>query len=98
MTGEQLKMEGLDRVEENNQRWVDKMRERAIEMCLVMGEVSSDELRYWADAANCHPEHQNAWGAVFRGTAWVFTGRWKKSTYKSNHAREIKIWRYQGDS
>ena len=94
MTGEQLKLDGLNRVEENNQAWVDKIRERAIEMCLVMGEVSSDELRYWADAANCHPEHPNAWGAVFRGKCWRPIG-YKRSTYKSNHARRITIWRYE---
>jgi hypothetical protein len=30
-------------------------------------------------------------GSIFRG--WTFTGKRIRSTRKSNHAREIKIWR-----
>lgn len=95
MNGEQLKIEGINRVEKNNQAWIEKMRERAIELNSISGSVSTDELRFWADAINSHPEHPNAWGSIFAGKKWKPIG-YKKSRYKSNHARRITIWRYIG--
>jgi len=32
-------------------------------------------------------------GALFRGAEWEFTGQRVLSSRKSNHAREIKVWR-----
>ena len=33
-------------------------------------------------------------GSVFRQACWEFTGQRIRSSRKSNHAREIKVWRY----
>lgn len=35
----------------------------------------------------------NAAGAIFRGKAWVWTGRVVKSSRKSNRARILRVWR-----
>ena len=38
----------------------------------------------------------NSAGSLFKGRQWEFTGERIKSTRKSNHSREIKVWRYVG--
>jgi len=60
---------------------------------MMNGSVSADDLRRYADKHNDQPGHVNAWGSVFRGAGWRMVGR-MKSTIPSNHAREIKVWRW----
>lgn len=37
-------------------------------------------------------------GSLFRGyNNWEFTGKRVKSSRKTNHAREIRVWRYIGE-
>lgn len=95
MEGQQLKLKGISRVEGNNQEWLDWIREVAITYSQLHDQVTSDDLRRRADAQGYHPNHPNAWGAVFHGKHWRVVGRCK-SKYLSNHAREIKVWRYVG--
>ena len=38
----------------------------------------------------------NAAGSIFRGKDWEFTGERVNSQRKTNHSREIKVWRYVG--
>ena len=38
----------------------------------------------------------NAAGSIFRGSDWEFTGERINSQRKTNHSREIKVWRYVG--
>lgn len=92
--GQMLKEKGLDSVERNNRRWVDVMREVALKIWEEAGWVTVDQLRRYADDHKFQPQHQNAWGAIFRGKHWRCTGR-TKSTYASNHAREVKVWIYE---
>ena len=35
-------------------------------------------------------------GSLFKSACWEFTGRRVLSRKTSNHARELKVWRYQG--
>ena len=93
--GTQLKLAGLNQVADNNEDWLFRVRNVARKVSASQGHVSSDELRTWTDLANDHPLHQNAWGAVFKGKGWKLVGR-KQSTYKSNRAREIRVWRWEG--
>ena len=90
--GEQLKIDGLDRVATSNAEWLTWIRKHARYTCHKQGTVSADDLRTIADRHNRHPHHPNAWGAVFRGSEWELTG-YKKSRYVSNHARRIAVWR-----
>jgi hypothetical protein len=109
--GEAGKAEGLDRVSQTNQTWVGVLREVAIRKSNENGEVFIDDLRRWANSeglsasdfcdrcsngTDCDRVHKNAWGAVFRGKDWAFTGEYRKSKYASNHARHCKVWKYVG--
>jgi hypothetical protein len=89
--GEQLKLDGLSSVANNNADWLDWIRSEAIYIAQERGQVCSDDLRVLADLCNHHPTHPNAWGAVFLGGDWCAIG-YRKSKYKSNHARRIVVW------
>ena len=91
--GEILKIEGLDLVESHNESWIDAVRRHAAIISRQRGCVSAVELRLWADAVGWHPEHPNAWGAVFRGKEWTPVG-YRKTEHAQGHAREIKVWRH----
>jgi len=56
--------------------------------------VTSDDVRRWAEEAEDHPHHPNAWGAIFRGNDWTSLGL-SSSEVASNHARRIFIWKYE---
>ena len=88
------KRKGQDRVESNNQTWVDCMRSIAIEVYKEKGEVCIDDLRTWADDHKFYPLHPNAWGSVFRGKNWVPIG-YRQSSYPSNRGHRNTVWRYQ---
>ncbi len=92
--GDMLKRYGLDLVETHNPDFVHLVRGYAKEYSLLNGHVTSDDCRLWANLNNIYPLHPNAWGAVFRGPSWSVVGR-TKSRIPSNHAREIKVWRYE---
>lgn len=94
LDGINRKDEGISRVEQNALGFVEIMRGYAIECSDNMGWVTSDELRVYADRHGIRPHHKNAWGAVFRGRNWKVIGR-KQSEYPDNHAREIKIWKWE---
>lgn len=74
-----------------NEAFIQTMRNFARMIVNDQGKVSTDDLRLVADELKLRPAHHNAWGAIFRGKEWVCIGR-KKSGYKSNNSREIKIW------
>jgi hypothetical protein len=111
-SGAALKEEGLGLVEDKNSDWVRLLRAKAVEIAIEHGEVHIDDLRRFADAEGLAPEqfcdkcleggcdrlHKNAWGAVFRGKNWIFTGRYRKSEYTTNHTRECKVWMYADHS
>jgi hypothetical protein len=89
--GEAARDEGVALVSENNPTFVEIMREAARVLARKNGSVCSDDLRAYAQMCGIEPEHQNAWGAIFRGQEWVVVGR-RKSRLTSNHAREIRVW------
>jgi hypothetical protein len=86
-----LKNIGLDAVEHSSRDWVQYMREAAIEVAKESGSVDADYVRACSRFMNFHPHSPNAYGAIFRGKRWKCIGR-KKSTWPSNHAREIRVW------
>ena len=110
--GAARKKSGLDTVSDTNSDWVRLLRAKAVEIAIETGEVHIDDLRRYADAEHLAPEmfceqckeggcdrvHKNAWGAVFRGKSWIFTGRYRKSDYTTNHTRECKVWMYADHS
>jgi len=93
--GMRLRDRGLDAVEDHNMSWVDRMRWVARRICDEEFTVSADDLRDYVHRNNDHPDHPNAWGAIFRQKGWRMVG-YKKSAAPSAHAREIKIWTWVG--
>ena len=94
-TGEILREVGVDRVEESSSEFVATMRLLAVKISEDRGSVTSDDLRKIAEERGLRPCHRNAWGAIFRGKGWRVVGR-RKSELASNHAREIRVWKWEG--
>lgn len=88
--------EGIERVYNNNEDWVNMARLEAIRICHAQGYVSSVDLRYWADRTGQHPRHPNAWGSIFRGKVWAHTGEWVPCEHADGHARHVRVWEYVG--
>ena len=88
-----LKATGMDAVENSNITWVELMRSHAIWTCAADGSVTADDVRKYAREIDWQPDSPNAYGAIFRGKRWQCIGR-KKSEAPSNHAREIRVWRW----
>ena len=38
----------------------------------------------------------NSAGSLFRNRDWTFSGDWHRSTRKTSHARDIKVWKFNG--
>ena len=91
---QELKVQGLDTVEESHLPFVQRMRHVAIRIAGYRGWVTSDDLRAYAALNGLAPAHSNAWGAVFRGPQWKVIGRCK-SAVPENHHRTICVWQYE---
>jgi len=90
------KEEALDLLEDANQGWLQVMRDAARLIYFFNGEVTSDDLRKFADTYDFHPPTSNkAFGAIFRGPAWEAVG-FTTSKLPTSHARPIRVWRYIG--
>lgn len=91
--GQRRKQAGLNALETSHADFMETFRQVAIRISNRDGFVSTDEVRAEADLMGLEPDHQNAWGGLFRGPHWLEVGR-KRSTIPGNHHREIRIWRY----
>ena len=85
--------QGIRSVGVNSGVFVPALRSVARAISEDKGQVSSDELRAWAARHQIRPHTSHAWGAIFRGKQWQCIGR-KKSSFVSNHGRQIHVWRY----
>ena len=87
--------EGLRRLEAHHPDFLAEVRAWARRISAHRGWVSSDDLRVEAEARGLKPVHPNVWGAVFREAGWKEVGR-RASAFITNHAREIRMWRWTG--
>ena len=96
--GDLLKQYGIDRVASHNPEFIATIVKQANIFGQQFGEVTSDDLRLWANLHDIYPDHSNAWGAVFRELGrdprWTRSG-FTKSQIPSNHARIISVWKYE---
>ena len=92
--GEILKKQGQAAVIAGSLSFVQFMQAQAVEISDKCGFVSSDNLRVSAEELGLVPHHPNVWGGIFRGPHWKQVGR-KKSAIVGNHAREIRLWRWE---
>ncbi len=95
--GAALKDQGLAAVSVNADNFLRLMRATARRISDESGFCSTDNLRVIADRLGLVPHHPNAWGAIFTGKHWKEIGR-QKSKYPGNHAREIRVWRWEEES
>lgn len=93
-SGEARKESGLDMVIANDLWLAGILREYAMTVSAKSGFVTSDNLRVYADQMGYKPHSPNFWGGIFRGLKWKIVGR-QRSAIPGNHAREIKVWRYE---
>lgn len=93
--GLKLAIQGQDSVANNNRVWFEWACS-AIERLESGATVDSDWLRRHCEIHDYQPGHSNAIGSVFisllKKNAIVRVGQ-KKSTFTSNHAREIKVYK-----
>lgn len=95
--GQRLKEAGMDKVACHNECFVHTMREYAKRQCKLYGMVTTDDLRMHATAYGLYPNHPNAWGSILKGKGWTAIGR-QPSKLPGNHHREIRVWKWSGDS
>lgn len=92
------KDEGMKIAAEAQPTLLDKCREVAVEIAMDRPDrkVSSDDVGIVMLQRHNVSGLGPVGGSIFRGPNWVFTGERVRSTRTTNHAREIKVWRYTG--
>lgn len=92
LQGELLRDEGIDKVSDNNQVFIETMRGYARMIIRNSGSVTTDSLRVIADQIGLEPNSHQAWGAIFRSKEFEACG-YTHSRVPSNHGRLIRRWR-----
>jgi len=84
-----FKERGITAVAGNNRHFLTTARNIAIALCKQNGSVTADDVR-----RNCplEPLHPNAWGGIFRGKQWRFTGQFKQSDLVSRRGGYQRVW------
>lgn len=92
---EQLKADGIQRVKEHSESWVNGAMGAIILLLRAQETITADDLRdslgAWAP-----PPHPNAIGAAFNVAAkagLIERDGFVKSTHPNNHGRFISVWR-----
>lgn len=96
---QQAKEEGMRVAAENRSDALDLARAVAAKLGRTQRFVSADDVARAYEAQYGVPmavELGPAAGSIFKGRHWVFTGRRVQSTRLKNHARELKVWEFQG--
>lgn len=89
---EDRKSEGMRRAAEARSSPLEVARQVAVELCRLNGETHADEVGRVLAERHGIKSLGPAAGSVFKG-AFEFTGRRVRSARKTNHARELKVWR-----
>ena len=97
-TGLNAKREGMARAADGQPALLDIAREIAVELALgdPHQETNADQVGIRMMNLGYPRSIGPAAGSIFRGSEWEFTGRRKLSSRITNHARELKIWRFVG--
>tara|TARA_R100001015_G_C4603450_1_gene158407 strand:+ start:910 stop:1233 length:324 start_codon:yes stop_codon:yes gene_type:complete len=98
--GERLKKQGMSLAanQEGKPCLLDVARHyaRIIAIQSYNNEVNADDVFRLMSQEGITEKLGAAAGSLFKGKEWEFTGKRVKSQRTSNHAREIKVWRYVG--
>ncbi len=87
-TGEQLKQAGMAQAAQNRAVLLEEARNIALVLAATNGQVTADDISEKI-RINLGP----ASGSIFKTPDFEFTGQRVASKLKSNHARELKVWR-----
>lgn len=83
----------LEQVGGNAGTWTDRARSVARRLARERGSVTADEVRLVMEAAEDHPHHFNAYGAVFgKGSGMTWTGRFRRSALVRGHGNLQRVW------
>ena len=82
--------EGIERVSVSNSVFLKKARGTARLILETKNEITSDDVRRSCPFVPAHP---NAWGAIFKCKDFEPTGEFRPSTFITNHARAVRVWR-----
>ena len=82
--------QGLQDVADNNGHFLMVARDIAKRLAAVNGTVTMDDVRR---RCPLDPLHPGAYGAVFRGKDWVFTGVYVQSQKVSRRGGMQRVWR-----
>ena len=78
--------EGIRKVAENNEEFLDLARRTAVAICELRGCVTSDEVR---EAMPLVPKHPNAYGAIFKDKRFEWTGQFIQSTFQAKSSLSV---------
>lgn len=79
----------------NCDRFIDRMRWVAKDIAEAEGQVSSDDLREYADEHRIKPSTPNAWGQILNDKRFRETHR-EPSRWPSNNRRKIGVYMWIG--
>ena len=90
-----LRDAGKDRAATERRELLGVAQEYAVNLCRFLTvPITADEVYDAMAVTERHPERLgNAWGSVFKGPEWEWTGEWRQSTRVSNRGRYIRVWR-----
>jgi len=95
---QRLKEEGMESAAANKHDLLKYARHVAKQIAMLSASriVTADDVSRAFAKEGITDSLGNAAGSIFKGKDWEFTGQRIKSARKTNHSREIKVWRYVG--
>ncbi len=81
---------GIKQVAKNNAHFLEVARNIARSLATAKYEITSDDVR---KACPIEPLHPNAWGAVFKGGNFEWTGKYRRSALVQGHGNMQRVWR-----
>ena len=97
-----LKDEGMAQAASNRKELLKEARTYAIHYALNFSgdrTCTADDVAWMMETMHKkYSDLGNAAGSIFKSNDWAFTGRYKKSTKVSAHARDIKVWKLKEDT
>jgi len=94
--GRERRDRGIKKVESKDDGFLALMREEAVRIIHMRGEVDSDDIRLYAQGLGMKPRHKNSWGAIWKDSRFKRLPKFRQSRIPSNHARMIAVWTLKG--
>ena len=94
-TGEQLKLEGIERVADNNKLWIEWAVAEIVRLARANPMITSDDLRKSMREKNACGCHKNAIGAAFRIASrrgHIIRVAFSAAQTPSAHGRVVGAW------